>query len=85
MYHKPKLVMQVGEMNNSKLNINYSAFIVSNNNDNTQIDSIMNENILPPDIINNNVSSNVNNNDDIKNQAYLQQCKQQASAIYYVV
>ena len=77
--------MQVGEMNNSKLNINYSAFIVSNNNDNTQIDSIMNENILLPDIINNNVSSNVNNNDDIKNQAYLQQCKQQASAIYYVV
>ena len=85
MYHKPKLVMQVGEMNNSKLNINYSAFIVSNNNDNTQIDSIMNENILLPDIINNNVSINVNHNDDIKNQAYLQQCKQQASAIYYVV
>ena len=58
VYHKPKLIMQVGKMNN-KLNFDYSAFIMNNNNnDTTQSHCVLNENILPPDITTNNNNSN---------------------------
>ena len=77
VYHKPKLAVQVGKTNSSKLNFDYSAFLMSNNNsdNNTQQQAqcVLNGNILPPDITtntNNNVSISMNNNDNIKNQLH---------------